>query len=245
MSQDGPALPHEGWADVYDLVLRRTFGAELDLLTDTTVQLVTELVAPPGRIVDFGAGTGRVALPLADLGFRVTAVDPSPAMLSRLAEKQSAEAPVTRVVASVEQYRGAGDQDLALCVFSVLGYIVHRDQLRRAFRGMRSALRPGGAVVVDVPGADVLEGFEVEADDVLRHVEIAPVPGSPMLHAYRERTAVRNGAGEKRFEESFLIREWEPGEVVDVAAGEGLVLEEDVTHRFESWGAHYLVFRRR
>lgn len=243
MSADGPARPHEGWADVYDLVLRRTFGADLDDMTDTTVRLVSELVAPPGRIVDFGAGTGRVALPLADLGYRVTAVDPSPAMLSRLADKASAEARVTRVVASVEEYRGGGDQDVALCVFSVLGYIVDRDRLRSAFRGMRSALRPGGVAVVDIPGPDALEGFEVETEDVLRHVEIKPVPGSPALHAYRELTAVRHAAGEKRFEESFLIRAWDRREVVEAAAAEGLVLQEDVTHRFESWGAEYLLLR--
>ena len=244
MIPEGVHRPHEGWADVYDLVLERTFGSELTDFTAATVRMVRELASPPGRVVDFGAGTGRVALPLAELGYRVTAVDPSPAMLARLADKQRTDAPVARVVATLEEYRGARDQDLALCVFSVLGYVLDEEGLSAAFRGMASALCPGGVAVVDIPGAEVLESFDVESDDVLRHVEIAPVPGMPELHSYRERTAVRIGGGEKRFEESFLIRTWELPEVVGAAREEGLVLEDDLTHRFEAWGADYLLFRR-
>lgn len=244
MSPDVPARPHDGWADVYDRVLQRTFGSELTDFTRETVRVIRELVPPPGRVVDFGAGTGRVALPLAGLGYQVTAVDPSEAMLSRLAEKEPAGARVARVVAPMEEYRGAGDQDLALCVFSVLGYILEPEQLAAAFRGIGSALRLGGVAVVDVPGREVLEGFEVETEDVLRHVEIDPVPGRPAIYVYRERTAVRCAGKEKRFGDSFLIRRWDREEVVDAAGRAGLILEDDLTSRFEAWGADYLLLRR-
>lgn len=39
-----------------------------------------------GSVVDFGCGDGRVAIPLAHMGFQVFAVDASTQMLSRLAE---------------------------------------------------------------------------------------------------------------------------------------------------------------
>jgi SAM-dependent methyltransferase len=229
---------------VYDLVLQRTFGPALRGLTDATVQVVRELVSPPASVVDFGAGTGRVSLPLSELGYHVTAVDPSAAMLARLAKKERTGASVTRVVAPLEKYRGVGDQDLALCVFSVLGYVLDEQRLAAAFRGVGSALRPGGFAVVDIPGPEALEGFEVESEDVLRHVEIEPVPEAEGLHAYRERAAVRRGVEVKRFEESFLIRAWERRKVVDAAGAAGIVLAEDITPRFEGWGADYLLFRR-
>jgi SAM-dependent methyltransferase len=46
-------------------------------------QLRDHLAPPPLRIVDIGGGAGHQSLPLARLGYDVTIVDPSPAMLQR------------------------------------------------------------------------------------------------------------------------------------------------------------------
>jgi 2-polyprenyl-3-methyl-5-hydroxy-6-metoxy-1,4-benzoquinol methylase len=46
-------------------------------------EVITGLLPPGGSIVDFGAGTGRLAIPLARAGYRVTAVEPSSAMRKR------------------------------------------------------------------------------------------------------------------------------------------------------------------
>src|SRR5215208_5136837 len=42
------------------------------------------LPPPPARVLDMGAGTGSLSLPLARLGYQVTALDLSPGMLERL-----------------------------------------------------------------------------------------------------------------------------------------------------------------
>jgi SAM-dependent methyltransferase len=46
---------------------------------------------PAGRVLDVGAGTGRIAVPLARAGIRVTCVEPSPAMRHEFELKLGAE----------------------------------------------------------------------------------------------------------------------------------------------------------
>ncbi len=55
--------PHDPWADVYDLAYEEEFGAFYATLTQGTVEAITGLLPPQGSIVDFGAGTGRLAIP--------------------------------------------------------------------------------------------------------------------------------------------------------------------------------------
>jgi len=51
--------------------------------------LLDALPAPPARVLDVGAGTGALALPAAELGYDVTALDLSEGMLDRAREKAS------------------------------------------------------------------------------------------------------------------------------------------------------------
>ena len=48
------------------------------------VEAWTRIGAAGGRILELGAGSGRVTIPLARAGFDVVAVDASPAMLAKL-----------------------------------------------------------------------------------------------------------------------------------------------------------------
>jgi 2-polyprenyl-3-methyl-5-hydroxy-6-metoxy-1,4-benzoquinol methylase len=49
------------------------------------------LAGPSGSVIDFGAGTGKLSLAFARLGYAVTALDQSEAMLERLQAKAAAE----------------------------------------------------------------------------------------------------------------------------------------------------------
>lgn len=52
--------------------------------------MLRALPPPPARVLDAGAGTGAMALLAAELGYRVTALDLSPAMLERARAKSEA-----------------------------------------------------------------------------------------------------------------------------------------------------------
>ncbi len=53
--------------------------------------LLRHLPAPPGTILDVGGGAGHQSLPLARLGYDVTILDASPAMLAKAERRLSAE----------------------------------------------------------------------------------------------------------------------------------------------------------
>jgi S-adenosylmethionine-dependent methyltransferase len=112
--------------------------------------LLAERVEATGResldVVDLGGGTGGFAVPLAELGHRVTVVDPSPDALAAL-QRRCAEAGVaTRVhavqgdAATLGDLLPPGSADLVLC-HGVLEYV---DDPGAAARAALTLLRPGG-----------------------------------------------------------------------------------------------------
>jgi SAM-dependent methyltransferase len=106
-------------------------------------------------VLDLGAGTGRIAIPLAEAGHRVTAVDRSEAMLEVLRakavthlrdharEKLSVHHGDLRDVSLAERF-GA-----VICPFSTLNYLLSDDDRRRALGTVRRHLAPGGLFVMD------------------------------------------------------------------------------------------------
>lgn len=245
------SLPHEGWARHYDRVLARTFGQSYEDFTAQTLEEIRRRVAPPARIADFGAGTGRLAIPLAREGYRVTAVDPSRAMLAQLArnaarfaDDDSPELHIERVATRVEAYDGRREHDLALCVFTVLGYLLDEEALTGAARSMAAAVRPSGLLMIDVPGREVFEGFDIEGEDVIRCVEIEPEDEGADVFRYRERAALRSGDVQEAYEDTFMVRYWPREGVVAALEAQGFGVEEDLSAAFAPWGADYLILRR-
>lgn len=108
------------------------------------VESVTGLT--PGSALDLAAGEGRNAVWLAEQGWRVTAVDFSPVAVERGRELAAARGvPVEWRVADVTAYRPVpGSYDLVLLSYLHLPAV----ELVRVLAAARSALRPGGTIVV-------------------------------------------------------------------------------------------------
>ena len=230
------AVPHDSWAAHYDRVYELTFGAAYQRFTDVTLAEIERVVPPPLRVVDFGAGTGRLALPLAARGYEVLAVEPSAGMLRCLAGKAGAER-VSVCQCLLQDFCAEQPFDVALCVFTVMAYLTDEDALRAGLGAMAAALKPSGRLLLDIPMRAAFWGMHKEEGGMTRDVVVRSLGGD--LFRYEERTRLVEAGGEWVYEDAFDIRFWEP-EVVRRLAGEcGLVVVEDVSGRFVGTGAGY------
>ncbi|MGA2512300.1 MAG: class I SAM-dependent methyltransferase [Candidatus Limnocylindrales bacterium] len=144
---------------------------DLDLVEDPgDVELYLALASRTGGpILEIAAGSGRVAIPLARAGYRVTAVDVDPAMLAR-AEKNAAEAgPEVRarlelVEANLVGLRLPGRAGFRLAIMALNSMLLldTRAAQQAALETMARHLEPGGVAVVDVwlPSADELAVYD-------------------------------------------------------------------------------------
>ncbi|HEY8799394.1 MAG TPA: class I SAM-dependent methyltransferase, partial [Candidatus Limnocylindrales bacterium] len=115
------------------------------------------------------AGTGRLAIPLAEAGHRVTAVDLDPAMLerARAAADRAGHAAASRLELVEADLLGldlaeAGTYRLAFIGLNSLFLLATRDAQREAMRTLARHLGPGGLAAVDVwlPDPDDLARFD-------------------------------------------------------------------------------------
>lgn len=120
-----------------------------------------------GPILELAAGTGRLAIPLAEAGHHVTAVDLDPAMLDRArrrARGTTAEDRLTFVQADLVGLRlpDVRTYGLAFIALNSLLVLGSRAAQRAALRAMADHLVPGGLAVADVwlPDADDLARFD-------------------------------------------------------------------------------------
>jgi SAM-dependent methyltransferase len=123
-----------------------------------------------GPILELAAGTGRLAVPLAEAGHQVTAVDLDRAMLDRARARIAASAApnlaqrLTLVEADIVglNLASAGGFSLAFIALNSLLVLPNRAAQRAAFRALAKHLAPGGLAAVDVwiPDADDLARYD-------------------------------------------------------------------------------------
>jgi len=107
-----------------------------------------------GGALEFGIGTGRIALPLAARGVRVAGIDLSPDMVAQLRAKPGgADMPV--VLGDFATTKFAGRFSLVYLVFNTIMNLTTQDAQVACFRNAAAHLVSGGAFVVEVGVPDL------------------------------------------------------------------------------------------
>lgn len=235
------SIPHDSWAGEYDTLFDASFGMLLEQLTDLTLEKIASCVSPPANILDVGAGTGRLSIPLLDRGYSVTAVDPSIAMLNQLSQKPGGEL-VTCYGVRVDELSSSEPFDLAVCVFTVSSYWISEDLLRSSLKSICDHLKPRGSLIIDRTSEYAFTGTTIDTEEISRRATVDHVEDN--LYRFSENSTVQTDQGSKVVSDSFDIRYWTEQELFSAAEDVGFVLKEDLSNQFRGSGSSFYHFKK-
>jgi 2-polyprenyl-3-methyl-5-hydroxy-6-metoxy-1,4-benzoquinol methylase len=135
------------------------FGPQLWQVAPQQVEGIVSLVglAPGAAVLDLGCGVGRHSLELARRGYRVTGVDRTAAYLQPAREKAAAEGlPLELLQADMRHFSRPGAFDAAISMCTSFGYFEDPAENRQVVENLFHSLRPGGAVVLETIGKEIL-----------------------------------------------------------------------------------------
>jgi SAM-dependent methyltransferase len=137
----------------------------------------------PHHALDLGAGPGYQTMALANLGYRVTAVDTSARLLAELVARRGL-LPVSAVMGDIRDVRAldavrqvcteAGGYDIAICMGDTLLHLETAAEVERLFGDVHATLAPGGVLAVtfrdltgELVGLDRFISVQSDADRVM------------------------------------------------------------------------------
>jgi SAM-dependent methyltransferase len=173
---------YEAFAPFYDLDLA---GRDDDLL------LIEQFCARCGSpILELGCGTGRLLLPLASHGYRLTGVDLSPAMLAHARRKlgdEGLDGQVTLVEQDMRTLAIDERYNLAFCVLNSFMHLLTLDEQLAALSRAFLHLNPGGLLLLDLFNPDLGRLLEPPGQLTLEKVMAGPETGHRLMKYFARR----------------------------------------------------------
>lgn len=251
--------PHDNWARYYDFVYQKSYGDLYTTFNEKTEGVCQQLInnCPAGNdrvcVLDIGAGTGRLAIPLLERGHHVTAVEPSEFMCDEIRRKlERLDGPLHNnliITQDLIQNAALPSQffDIALLLFTVIAYITNKKDLKRAFKSIAGSLKEGGFVLLDVPRIESFPQHQAYNRRLMeRTVSITKKGGN--LYLYRETCEGVMEGEDFQYLDEFLLRRWSDEDIIFLCAENGLIrntsLDRMLENYFRGMGATYYLFEK-
>lgn len=135
-------------ADIYELMHSGSLQGDIEWYRRKAVD-------SGGPVLELGAGTGRITIPIAEAGIRVSAIDLDAGMLGKLRQKLAAlpEEVQARIDVAQDDMRSFKiDETFALVIIPFRAFLhnLTTDDQLACLRQARAHLRPGGELALNV-----------------------------------------------------------------------------------------------
>jgi SAM-dependent methyltransferase len=156
-----------------ELVSERYDESAADMFEPTVVDPIVDFLAGlagNGTALEFGIGTGRIALPLTQRGVRVHGIDLSAAMVAKLRAKPGGR-DIGVTIGNFATTTVEGTFSVAYLVFNTIMNLTTQDEQIACFQNAAAHLEPGGCFVIEVgvpglqrlPPGETVRAFNVSA----------------------------------------------------------------------------------
>lgn len=143
------------------------FGQQLWEIAPQQVDAIVSLlkIEPAAAVLDLGCGVGRHSLELARRGYRVTGVDRTATYLRAARDRAAAGGLDLELVrADMRRFVRPGAFDAALSLCFSFGFFADPAEDRQVIENLVRSLKPGGGLVVEIIGREVLARTFVPRD---------------------------------------------------------------------------------
>ena len=156
MSDKEPWHSQDAFWELFEPLL---FNPRRVLLAKEQVSQIEKLlqIDKRARILDLCCGVGRHSLELAERGYDVTGVDRTASYIET-ARQQAEERNLSArfAVGDMREYRSSNSYDVILNLFGSFGYFNDSSEDRRVVGNMYDSLRPGGHLLIETNGKEIL-----------------------------------------------------------------------------------------
>lgn len=129
-------------------------------LNQPALNFIMEVVNKGESLLDIGAGTGNLAIALAEKGYKVTASEPEERMAKAIREKAIAKnVEVNVYTKTMEEVDEFTDQFHAIvCVGNTLPHLPNIPSIKQFFQKCHSTLKEGGKLIIQTVNYDKVLG---------------------------------------------------------------------------------------
>jgi SAM-dependent methyltransferase len=183
-------------------------------------------------VIDYGCGSGRLAIPLAQSGFKVIGLDSDQEEIN-LAKKKSNNKNVAFICTDYSKYKLKVKYDSAIFIYSSFGYDNDRNNIR-LLEKVNNSLNNHGILVLDLLNKE----WSRKTQGVKDMSQKIDLNGTNLKELYRERKLFYNA----NYEKTIFRYKLNNGKRGSVSFKQKLYSLEEITSRLKSSGFRIVDF---
>ena len=153
----------EFWRDTQSLMFSEDRLSKTPEEIDRVVSLLE--LRPDMLVLDMCCGIGRHSLELARRGYRVTGVDRTRSYLDTARQAAEAEGlEIEFLLSDIREFSQSESFDVTINMFTSFGYFEDPAEDKKAARNLCESLKPGGQLLIQMMGKEVLARIFQERD---------------------------------------------------------------------------------